>query len=348
MNKNLADKKRRNKLRLFFTFSVFLILLSTFILLTSTIYILMSVDILHIQTIQISEWFLVLIFMISSLMMGTIITFLLSKYVLRAVNTVADGMSSLAEGNLDVKIDLGKMEEAKKLSNAFNSLAEELKGIQMLRADFVNEYAHEFKTPIVSIKGFAELLQQKNLSEEQKNEYIDIIIEEANRLSTLSSNSLNLSKIENQRILTDLSTFNVSEQIRNSILLFENKWLQKNIDLQISFDEYYISANEEMLKQVWINLIDNAIKFSNNFDSIEMKLYKDNDKLLFSIKNAGTIIEEKLEKIFDKFYRAKNSNESGHGVGLAVVKKIIELHKGSVEAKSYDGFVEIIIRLPLA
>jgi len=346
-SKDVADKKRRRRIHSIFMWTVFLILIVTYLLILSTLFILVKLDVLHIEMLSLPTWLLMLIFFVASFVVGSILTIIVSKFVLGAVNTVAEGMGALAKGNFDVRIDLGKNEESKQLADGFNNLAQELKGTQMLRSNFVNEYAHEFKTPIVSIKGFAELLKQKDLTEEQRGEYLDVIIEEANRLTSLSTNSLNLSKIEDQRILSDKTTFNLSEQIRNSILLLEKKWQQKNIEFSISIQEHEITANEEMLKQVWINLVDNAIKFSNVGGVIDIDLCKEQDAIVFSITNGGkTIDEADYQKIFEKFYRV-DSCGSGHGVGLAIVKKIIELHSGSVSVFSENDKTKFTVKLPL-
>ena len=346
-SKDITDKKRRRKIRSMFMWSVFLILIATYIFMALTIYILAKFDVLHVEMLSLPTPLLILIFLVASFVVGSILTIIVSEFVLGAVNTVAEGMSALERGNFDVRIDLGKNKESKQLADGFNKLAQELKGTKMLRSNFVNEYAHEFKTPIVSIKGFAELLKQKDLTDEQKAEYLEVIIEEANRLTSLSTNSLNLSKIEDQRILSDKTKFNLSEQIRNSILLLEKNWQQKNIELLISIDEYEITANEEMLKQVWINLVDNAIKFSSVGGVVEINLYKENDQIVFTIINGGTTIDERdYQKIFEKFYRVK-SGGSGHGVGLAIVKKIVELHSGSVSVFSENDKTKFTVKLPV-
>ncbi len=345
---NDSNKKRRKKIRSMFTSAVFFVLLVTYLLVMATIYILIGAGVIHIDSVRVPEWLWIMIFALSSLVIGSILTFLISRFVLNAINVVAEGMTELSKGNFDVKIDLGKNEESRQVADAFNNLAKELKGIQMLRSNFVNEYAHEIKTPIVSIKGFAEILKQDDLTEEQRKEYLDIVIEEANRLTALSSNSLNLINIENQNILTNLSEFNISEQIRASILLLENMWQEKNINLQISLDEHFICANEEMLKQVWINLLDNAIKFSNDGGTININLSKENGNLIFKIANGGVVVnKEDCQKIFDKFYRAKGVAVDGHGVGLSIVKKIVDLHKGEICVNSLDGLTEFVVSLPV-
>ena len=343
-----ADKKRRKKIQSMFTSAVFLVLLGTYLLIMSAIYILVKVEVVYIDSVSLPIWLLILIFSLSSFIIGTLLTLFISRFVLTAVNTLAEGMTELSRGNFDVKINLGKNEESKQIADAFNNLAKELKAIQMLRSNFVNEYAHEFKTPIVSIKGFAELLKQEDLTDKQKKEYLDIVIEEANRLTALSSNSLNLSRLENQKILTDVTKFNLSEQIRASILLLEKKWQDKNIDLQISLEELDIVANEEMLKQVWINLIDNAIKFSYDGGTINVDLKKEKSEVVFKISNGGESIKEQdYNRIFEKFYRAGQISTDGHGVGLSIVKKIVELHNGTISVASCDDLTEFTITLPI-
>ena len=345
--RDLTDKKKRRKIHSIFTWSVFLILIATYLVVITSLFILVELDVLHVEMLSLSTWLLMLIFLVASSVIGYVLSVLATKFVLGEVNMVVEGMSELAKGNFDVKIELGKNSESKQLAQGFNNLAEELKGISVLRSNFVNEFAHEFKTPIVSIKGFAEILKQEDLTEKQRKEYLDIIIEEAERLTSLSSNSLNLSKIENQRILTDLTEFNASEQIRNSILLLEKKWQEKNLELSISLDECNILANEEMLKQVWINLIDNAIKFSDKYGVINIELNQDEKQTVFSVSNCGKGIKEQdYKKIFEKFYRDKEANTSGHGIGLTIVKKIVELHNGTVEVFSQNGLTKFTVFLP--
>lgn len=219
---------------------------------------------------------------------------------------------------------------------------------EMLRSDFINNFSHEFKTPIVSIAGFARLLKRTDLTEEQRAEYIDIIEEESLRLAAMATNVLKLTRIENQAILTDISEYNLSEQIRSCILLLESKWSKKNIMPDIDIDEYYIRANEEMMKEVWINLIDNAIKYSNEGGSLGINIEEATDRLLVSVSNTGSPIpDEAKEAIFRKFYQLDESHSSeGNGLGLALVKEIVKLHKGEVTVFCSEGKTVFTVSLP--
>ena len=267
-------------------------------------------------------------------------------------NRIVTEATRLASGDFNARLKfspvIAKIPGFKEISDSFNKLAEELQNTEILRSDFINNFSHEFKTPLVSIAGFAELIESESISEEERNQYLGVIKEESKRLGDMATNVLYLTKLENQSILAEKSTYNLSEQIRSSILLLESKWSKKNIELDVNFDEYNIWANEEMLKQVWINLFDNAIKFTPDGGTVrvEIKLLKHGIKTVFS--NTGEPIPpEKIDKIFRKFYQTDESHSSkGNGIGLAIVKKIVELHHGTVTAKSENGMNSFAVFIP--
>lgn len=283
---------------------------------------------------------------------GGVISFFLSKIPLKPVNLLINHMNRLADGDFKTRINFGKFwsrhPNVTELSDSFNRMAQELQGTEMLRSDFINNFSHEFKTPIVSIAGFAKLLKRGNLTEEQRSEYIDIIEEESLRLSQMATNVLNLTKIENQTILTNVTTYNLSEQLRSCILLLGGKWEKKEIDFVLEFDEYQIDANEELLKQVWINLIDNAVKFSPENGTIEIRVREFDNTLAVSILNTGSEISpEQQKKIFNKFYQADESHATeGNGIGLAIVKFVTELHRGTVSVMSEQGVTMFTVTIP--
>ncbi len=286
-----------------------------------------------------------------SIAIGFCVAMLTLKYPLKPFNQLITQMNRLAAGDFKARLHFSKPIAShptfKETSDSFNKMAEELEGSQLLRSDFINNISHEFKTPIVSIAGFAKLLKKDDLTEEQKKEYINIIEEESLRLASMATNVLNLTKVENQSILTEISDFNLTEQIRSCLLLLESKWTKKNIVPVITMDELEINANEELLKQVWINLLDNAIKFAPENSEVTVSSTANENHLSISIKNEGTITEEYKDKIFNRFYQADESHsKEGNGVGLAIVKKIAELHSGSVNVKSQDNIVEFFVTLP--
>ncbi|MBO4251842.1 MAG: HAMP domain-containing histidine kinase, partial [Clostridia bacterium] len=197
------------------------------------------------------------------------------------------------------------------------------------------------------VKGLVELLKKDDLPKTKRTEYLKIIEEELDRVSDMATNILNLSKIENQNILTETTDFNVSEQIRNCILLLEKKWDKKNISFQLDFDEFTYRGNEDMLKQVWINLLDNAIKFAFTGSVIAVEIANSDDFLTVKITDNGeTIPEEEFKNIFNKFYQKnKTAQREGNGIGLSIVSHIVKLHQGTVGVESENNLTTFTVNL---
>ncbi|MEY8336723.1 HAMP domain-containing sensor histidine kinase [Lachnospiraceae bacterium 62-35] len=274
-----------------------------------------------------------------SLVTGLLLTVLLNQMILKPMATLVSAINELAKGNFHVKIHMGNIKELSNVSDSFNRMSEELANTEILRTDFINNFSHEFKTPLVSLKGFAKLLKNPDLSQEKRSEYLDIIIHEADRLSTLSKNILNLSKVEKLCIISEKKCFNLAEQIRRCTLLLEPKWAKKKLNLNIDLEEITYLGNEDLLSQVWVNLLDNAIKFSPEGADISISLLHLDRQIIFSIQDQGCgIPEESISHIFDKFYQGDTSHMTdGNGIGLAVVKRIIDLCNGYIQVKSQPG-----------
>lgn len=327
-----------------FTIIVFCILMITMMVVGIAVYFLANAGIIGVPNLGA----LLLTIAVASIIVGTIISVFLGKIPMRPVYKLIYALNSLAAGNYDTRLSMNVPKVGKDLEESFNILAEELQNIEMLRSDFVNNFSHEFKTPLVSIKGFARLLQKGSLPEEKKKEYIDIISAESSRLADMATKVLDLTKLENQNILTDVSEYNVSEQLRESILLLERKWLEKELEISADFEEYQIHGNQEMLKQVWINLIDNAIKFSPSGGAIGVSVTRNADCIMVMVSNGGAPIkEEEKERIFQKFYQGDTSHTSqGNGIGLAIVRRIVELHDGEVWVDSTEEQTTFTVKLP--
>ena len=172
-----------------------------------------------------------------STLVGVVLTILASRIPLKPIRDLIEAINQLSEGNFHVRVHLDLTREFVRLSESFNSMAQELENTELLRSDFINNFSHEFKTPIVSLRGFAKLLKNPDLPEQERQEYLDIIIHESNRLSQLATNVLNLSKIENLNILSDMELFDLTEEVRQSVLLLESKWQKKQLELIIDMEE---------------------------------------------------------------------------------------------------------------
>ena len=293
MNCRKKPFRERIGLPLFFSAAVFVILLITSLIIVMTGILLIRINALNIAKISRHEPLVpVFLLLIISVLVGTVVSFVISRFPLKPVRRIIDVTNRLAAGDFSARLKLPGPSAFTELATSFNRMAEELGGIELLRTDFVNHFSHEFKTPIVSIKGFAEELKHEDLTPEQRNEYLDIIISESSRLAALATNVLNLSRVEKQTILTDPARFDLSEQVRRCILLFESKWEQRRLDLTVELDEIAFTGDEELLSQVWLNLIDNAVKFTPEGGSVEIRLKRMDNAACFTISDDGYGISE--------------------------------------------------------
>ena len=252
------------------------------------------------------------------------------------VTNLMDGLRAVAGGDYSVRLKTDKHQLLDDLCEDFNRMAEELQSVRTLREDFVNSYSHEFKTPLASIQGFAKLLQSDDITEQEREEYTQIIIDETSRLSKLSSNILRLTKLENQKTVGKKTRFSLDEQIRKILLVLEPEWSKKKIDLDIDLEDIMYVGSEELMAQIWQNIINNAIKFTPEGGKISVKLFRSEKNISAEIwDNGPSIAPDVKAKIFDKFYQGDRSRATeGNGLGLALVKRIIELSEGSIEVEN--------------
>ncbi|MBP2026476.1 signal transduction histidine kinase [Acetoanaerobium pronyense] len=276
---------------------------------------------------------------ISFVIIGSVLIIFVVRHAVRPIIKLTNATREITLGNFDVEINYNNKDEIGQLTTNFNRMINELKKIDTLRKDFVSNVSHEFKTPIASIQGFAQLLQQDDLSDENRKEYARIISEESSRLSHLTSSMLKLSKLENQEIIQKHKGFYLDEQIRKCILLLEPEWSKKSIDWEINLDRAMITADEELLQQVWINLLINAIKFSSNDGKIIVSLNHLKEGVEISIRDFGKGMSSKTkERIFEKFYQGEEAHDvEGSGLGLSLVKRILDLHGAQINVESSLG-----------
>lgn len=330
---NEKDKSKKYKIRTYFTIWTLISALASILVVVIIFFILnLNIDIAEFMN---NHTFVTTgILLVVPLVIGTVITILIGNPVLKIMKNLSKAINEISNGNY--KVRLPETNPLKELNQNFNKMVSELDSVEILRDDFVNNFSHEFKTPIVSIKGFAEELKRTDLTEEERIKYLDIIIEESNRLAELSTNILNLSKIEKQTILTDKVKVNIGEQIRKVILVEMKKIEHKNIELNLEIDDVNAIVNEGLMEQVWINIIENAIKYSNQNGMLDISVKNNGEEIIVKIKDNGIgIEEEELEHIFNKFYKIdKSASSPGNGLGLALAKKIVDLHEGKIEVKS--------------
>lgn len=329
-------------------------ILSFFVLLTSSgstmLVILLIRNLFPDFFIQLAPVTLTFIAFISSTIIGTAVSLFIGRHFFRPVDDIIKSQKKVANGDFSAKVAAPKGDTIiTDLVNGFNAMTEELGSTEMFRNDFINNFSHEFKTPIVSIKGFAKQLANGNLTDEQKKEYIDIIVNESDRLASMSSNVLLLTKFENQQMVTDKTEFFLDEQIRRIILLMEKQWTKKNIDFDLELNEIKYYSNEEMISHIWLNILNNAIKFTPENGTISVKCFRDDSDVIIKISDTGIGMDETTQKhIFDKFYQGDTSHTGvGNGLGLPLAKRVATLCGGKISVKSETGKgTTFIVRLP--
>lgn len=275
------------------------------------------------------------------LMVGGGLTQFMGRVFFEPINKLGDAMNRVAEGNFSVSLEeKNSSPEIANIYDKFNLMVKELNATEVLQTDFVSNVSHEFKTPINAIEGYATLLQDgEGLSPDEQEQYVDKILFNTQRLSSLVGNILLLSRIDNQAIPHKGTPFRLDEQIRQAIVLLEPEWVKKDIEFDVEMEDITIEGNENLLFHVWNNLIGNAIKFDPPNGLINIKLHKKGDKAVFQIEDSGPgISDEGLKHIFDKFYQEDSSHkQEGNGLGLALAGRIVSLHGGSISATNLPG-----------
>ena len=261
----------------------------------------------------------------------------------RPMRTISQAAKKITLGDFSVRIPPqrrdGKKDFVEVMFDDFNTMAEELSTIETLKNDFIANVSHEIKTPLAVIQSYAAALQKADLGPEERGEYTGIIMDATRKLSALVSNILKLSKLENQEILPEPKLFNLSEQLRECAVAFENLWEQKNIEFTADLEEANVCLDENMLEIVWNNLLSNAVKFTKPGGSISMSLIKRNGFAVVTINDTGIGIDSAAQKrIFDKFYQGDSSHaQEGNGLGLALVKKTLDILGGTITVDSEIG-----------
>ena len=346
-----ASRKRYNSLRFTLIYFVFTLMVISGIITCS------AVLILHylfgfMQFFLTAPLSMCLIIFLPSIIIGSALAAVLSTRILSPLRETINASRKLGEGDFSVRVhsDHGILEVAE-MQTSFNHMAEDLEKLEIFRKDFINNFSHEFKTPIVSIRGFAHQLRYEDLPPDKRAEYLEIICKESDRLTHMASRILTLSQYENLSIVTDKTSYDLDEQIRDCILLLEKQWDEKGLELDIDLDEVRCYSNEEMLSQLWVNLLGNAVKFTPSGGTVGVSLRQSGENVTVKVSDTGEGIPEEIRsRIFDKFYQGDTSHKSeGNGIGLTLVRRIVELCGGSitVEGRTGGGTVFTVV-LPIA
>ncbi|EOR25818.1 Two component system histidine kinase [Niallia nealsonii AAU1] len=266
------------------------------------------------------------------------------------LHPIIQAIKMIAEGNFKIDLSYYKSQFREgdddhpyyQIVSSISDMAEKLGEMEEMRQEFISNVSHEIQSPLTSISGFAHTLKNDDLSPEERKHYLHIIEMESTRLSKLSENLLKLTSLESEHVPLDQREYRLDHQLRRIILANEPQWTEKEINMDISLEDVKVTADEVMLDQVWINLLHNSIKFTPTKGTIAVEAFKsDNGSITVKIRDTGIGIEqESLMHIFERFYKAdksRNRSAGGNGLGLSIVKKIIDLHKGEIQVQSEVG-----------
>nr|WP_269846967.1 HAMP domain-containing sensor histidine kinase [Paenibacillus sonchi] len=272
--------------------------------------------------------------------------------MVRPLRKLTHATQKMARGDFNVGLSTKRRDEIGQLTLSFNTMAAELGKLDMLRRRFVSDVSHEIQSPLTSIKGYTRVLKIKSMDEKTRMQMLDIIDEESDRLSRLCDDLLELTSLEHEHAKPVPQKFRLDEQLRKAVIRLEPQWSARNLDMQLMLEPITVVADEDRMNQVWNNLLGNCIKFTADHGKIMVESFKKSECAIVRMTDNGIgIPEEEISQIFKPFYKvdtARKRNISGNGIGLSIVKRIVDLHHGKIEVSSRLGSgTSFSITLPL-
>lgn len=287
-----------------------------------------------------------------ALVIGSVVFLIAAMFLVRPIKKLTKATRHIAGGDFNVELNIKQSGELGVLARSFEEMAYDLQQLEQMRKEFVSNVSHEVQSPLTSISGYALALKQVDLTVEEKNRYLDIIMAEAQRMSKMSDSLLKLSLLESKAPPMQPVSLSLDEQIRRVIVAIQPQWMTKNIHFNLQLQSMYVMADYDQLNQVWTNLLTNSIKFSKNGDTIKISMSQEAHHVLVRITDTGIgISQEDQKRVFERFFKADRSHSpkyEGSGMGLAIVKQIVSLHKGDVRVESELGQgTTFIVTLPI-
>lgn len=296
---------------------------------------------------RLAPWLWVAIF---SVILCVVLGQLMNALFFSPIARLSRAMRQVGKGDFSVRLESSsRIREVRDTYDNFNLMTQELGATETIQTDFVSNVSHEFKTPINAIEGYATLLQSAQPTEEQAL-YVEKILLNTRRLNELVGSILLLSRVDHQAINGNRKRYRLDEQIRQAVVLLEAKWDEKELELDVDLDELDCTGNESLLLHVWVNLIDNAIKFDPRNGLLRLRLRRQGDYAVFTVDDSGPGIPEDAQAhIFEKFFQADSSRMmEGHGLGLALVKRVLDVCDGTIQVENLpEAGCRFTVTLPL-
>lgn len=288
--------------------------------------------------------------LITILLVGIVLFAYVSTIIIKPIKRLSTAMKVVGQGEYNVQVEHATNDEIGLLTKNFNQMTKELNKIETMRQEFIASVSHEIQSPLTSIRGFSAALKDDIVSENKKIQYLTIIEKESTRLSQLSSNLLKLASLDSEHQTLTLQQYRLDEQIRHVVMALEPQWTKKNIEIDLDLSNVQMEADKDLLEQVWLNLVTNAIKYTPENGLVKISIHQKNEEIDVKIKDNGIgIAEEDQKYIFESFYKVDKSRTlKGSGLGLAITKKIVRLHEGAirVESKKEQGSI-FTVTLPI-
>ncbi|MEN1936454.1 HAMP domain-containing sensor histidine kinase [Paenibacillus sp. 102] len=264
-----------------------------------------------------------------------------ARYIVHPIQTFTKATRKIASGEYDIELDEGRKDEIGTLSTSFKKMTKSIKELDQMRQEFVSNVSHEFQSPLSSIQGFSKTLQSEKMTKEERKHYLQIIEGESKRMSSLCKQLLTLASLDKEEKVLQIKEFDLHKQMKDVIFMLEWKWREKDIAVEFDVPNINIKGDENLLHQVWTNIFTNSIKFTDQGGTIEFAARELENSVEISISDSGIGMEkDEVDRIFERFYKvdtARARNVEGSGLGLSIVKKIVELHHGTISVESKKG-----------
>lgn len=288
------------------------------------------------------------------LLLSCVIIYFITRNMVKPLRVMAKAAQDFGKGDFSKRVQVSQFDEMGQLAIAFNNMANSLSTLESMRRSFIANVSHELKTPMTTISGFIDGILDGTIPEDKRDHYLKIVSQEVKRLSRLVRSMLNIARIEAGEMKISPIRFDLNETILNVLFTFEQRIEEKQLEVRgLSTEKFYVEADPDLIHQVIYNLVENAVKFVNDGGYLEFTYNDDGHKVFVSIKNSGQgISKEEIAHIFDRFYKSDKSrslDKTGVGLGLYIVKSIINLHSGDIMVRSTEGeYAEFAFTLPSA
>ena len=291
-----------------------------------------------------AAWMEVLLVLLIAILFSVIAVYYTTSRMTKPFMEISDIVQRYSKGDFNIRIPISGTDEATQLARSFNNMADQLKDLEATRRSFVANVSHELRSPLTSMRGFLEAMQDGTIGREEYDKYIDIVLSETRRMTSMVNDLLDLARIESGTTAIKLEIFDINELIRRTLITFEARIYDHKMEVELKFaqEQYYVEADNAQISQVLRNLIDNAIKYSPMNSKLRIATYALRKEVYVSIQDSGQgIPEEDVPHVFDRFYKVEKAHtptkQSGTGLGLSIVKRIIDQHGQTITLKSVKG-----------